>query len=146
MIVGELKAAPQNGAKTMRKLTRALAHCGTPTPERASAGWDRVAFTNYIPVSVGDGAKMPKTQAMWQQAEAELPAILNRLSPAVVVVLGLTMWNRMPATQSFVSDLVQGYRLASGETAMCYAHPHPAYGPGWEYYATAIDKAFEGLV
>jgi len=145
IIVGKAKAAPLLGAATMIKLTRALAHCKTPTQEEASIGWDRIAFTNYIPVSVGHGARIRKTQAMWRQGEAELPAVLNALSPSVVVVLGCDMWSRMPATQVVVSDKVQGYPLLNGDVAMCHAHPHPSMGRPWDYYAAVIDKAFEGV-
>ena len=146
MIVYEARDMPFEGAATIRKLTRALSHCETPTPAQASAGWDRVAFTNYIPVSVGHGARIPKARAMWLQGEAELPAVLNMLNPQVVIVLGLSMWNRMPATQVVVSDKVQGYRLSNGRIAMCHAEPHPSMGSSWKHYAAVIDRAFKQAI
>nr|WP_321984035.1 hypothetical protein [uncultured Lichenicoccus sp.] len=134
---------PLENSRMMRKLTRAIADSWTPTPEASAAGWNRVAFTNYIPVTVGRGAAAIKTNAMWRQAEAELPALLNSLEPSVVVVLGLIMWTQMPPRHVTVSDRVGEYRLNNGRTAMCFAHKHPSWGRGPKYYSTVIDEALE---
>ena len=147
MVVGESREAPLKGAPTMIKLTRALCDSEALTPEQASEAWDTVAFTNYVPVSVGFGPHPAPNSAAWKQAEQEWPGVLELLKPRVVIVLGLRMWNKMPETQTVMSDLVQGYRLANGETAMCYAVRHPVRGgPGWEWYSAFIARNAEGAM
>jgi hypothetical protein len=141
MVVGESRVAPLKGAPTMIKLTRALCNGESPSPEQAAEAWDGVAFTNYIPVSVGLGPRPRPSPVAWRQAAEQWHRILERLKPRVVIVLGLTMWNNMPETQVIESDLVQGYSLENGDTAMCYAINHPARGPSWTEYAAFISKA-----
>lgn len=134
---------PLKNSRLMVTLTRAITRTWVPTPETSAAGWNRVAFTNYIPTTVGEGAAAVKTNAMWRQAETEWPALLRLLEPGVVIVLGLSMWGEMPTTQVIVGDLVQGCQLENGRVAMCHAHKHASRGPGWEYYADVIEKALE---
>jgi hypothetical protein len=141
LVVNEAQVAPGEGSLTMRKLTRALANCQTPTPAQASQAWNRVAYTNYIPVSVGFGADKRPTQSMWAQAEAEWPTLLETLKPNVVIVLGLKMWSRMPTTHSVVSETIQAYRLENGDLATCHATNHPSRGPAWAHYAAFIAQA-----
>ena len=134
-IVKDSRKSPRGHSATMIKLTRALCNCGEPTPEQASAAWDKVAFTNYVPVSVGDGASIRPDRSAWKQGKQEWETLLNEISPRLVIVLGLTLWNRMPKTQVVVSERVQGYRLKSGDISLCHAVHHPSFGPSWTEYA-----------
>ena len=144
MIVNESMKNPVGNSTTMNKLTRAVSNTENPTSPQAAEGWDCVAFTNYVPVTVGDGARRRPTKAGWQQAEEEWIPLLSRLKPSVVIVLGLTMWSRIPVTQTVQSPLVQGYRLDDGHLALCRATRHPSWGPGWATYAAMIIQGLEG--
>lgn len=134
-------AEPNTTIGFLRKLTRALCGVETPTVEQAQAVWQSVAFTNYVPVAVGEGHAANPDRAAWAQAANELPDLLNMLSPRVVIVLGKDMWSRMPETQVIHGDLVQGYTLENGETAMCHVIAHPSRGPSWTEYASFIRDA-----
>lgn len=127
----------------MNKLTRAICNSPSPSSEEASEGWNKVAFTNYIPVTVGDGARKRPSRAGWKQAEEEWPVLLNRLKPRAVIVLGMVMWNQMPTSQTFESAVVQGYQLDDGQVAVCHAVRHPSWGPGWPAYMAFIAQALE---
>ena len=133
---------PAGQSATMDKLTRAVSNTASPTSAQAAEGWSRVAFTNYVPISAGVGARTRPSEAGCKQAKDEWPALLERLSPRVIV-LGLTMWNRRPETQTVQSPLVQGYRLVDGSTALCRATRHPSWGPGWSSYAAMVTSALE---
>lgn len=129
---------PPGYGRFMVCMTRALSGTQNPTEVQAQMGWQSVAFTNYVPVSVGEGPAGRPSQAMWDQAYGEWNELLNTLRPRKIIVLGLTMWSNMPDTQVQIDKVVQGYTLRNGSVAMCYAIKHPARGPGWNEYARFI--------
>lgn len=134
-------AEPNDSIGFLRKLTRALCGVERPSVEQAQVAWQSVAFTNYVPVAVGEGHAANPDRNAWRQAAEEWPDVLNLLHPRVVIVLGKEMWNRMPETQVVLGDLVQGYSFKSGQTAMCHVIAHPSRGPSWTEYAAFIEAA-----
>lgn len=133
--------SPPTKQRFVAKVTRAICRAQWPTVQQAQDAWQSVAFTNYIPVSAGEGSDAHSSRAAWKQAEAEWPGLLDLLKPRVVIVLGLTMWRHMPRTDKVVDDNTQAYRLSDGTFAMCWAFDHPRSGPPWDAYADFIAKA-----
>ncbi|MCJ2111923.1 hypothetical protein MKK64_12025 [Methylobacterium sp. E-025] len=129
---------PPGYGRFMRCLTRSLCGVEHPTEAQAQEAWDTVAFTNYVPLSVGVGPSMRPSAAAWTQAYNEWDDLINIIQPKKVIVLGLTMWSKMPDTQIQIEDSIQGYNLNNGDVSMCYAIRHPSYGPGWREYANFI--------
>ena len=56
----------------MKKLSRGLAGEKEPTKERLHHVWHRVAFTNYVGGTVGEGPRIPPTHDMWKAAKGRL--------------------------------------------------------------------------
>ncbi len=125
----------------MNMLTRGLANCLAPTAEQMKEAWAKVAFTNYIPGTVGLGREARPTEEQWRRAHDAFPALLADLAPRTVIVLGKTMWNRMPETQFYVTEELQAYRLPDGSEAVCWAVRHPSRGLSWEKLAHVIAYA-----
>jgi hypothetical protein len=128
-------------------VSRALANHETPSEARLRAVWERVAFTNYVAATVGEGARTRPADAMWAVAKAEFRADLEELAPDRMIILGRTLWAKMPETDIYITDDVQGYRLGD-RVVMCQALDHPAGGLSWRKLASIIHftyiKEFEG--
>lgn len=120
-------------------LSRALANEKNPGPELLRSAWNRVAFTNYVGETVGLGPRLRPSDAMWKAARDSFPALLERLRPRRIILLGREMWGEMPQKQIRITEDIQGYRLADGSVAYCWATRHPARGLGWEKLAAIID-------
>jgi hypothetical protein len=76
--------------------TKAAALVGAATDppfQPTSDFWDRIAFSNYVPVTVGDGVHDAPTPAMWQRARVRLLELLETLAPTHVLSLGKEQWN-----------------------------------------------------
>jgi hypothetical protein len=137
---------PLHNARTIIKLTRAVSGCERPSPEQAESGWNKYAYTNYIPVSDGFGPSARPRKDTWRQAKEEWPALLDQLKPKTIIVLGKQCWNKMPArtirddaANPFnYNTLNEGYRLANGDVAMCYVIKHPSRGPSFMEYSKFI--------
>lgn len=76
IIVRDSQIAPLEGSSTMIKLTQAICKVANPSIQQATDEWNKVAFTNYVPTTVGDGAKMRPRTSAWKQAEEEWPILL----------------------------------------------------------------------
>ena len=76
---------------------------------------------------------------MWATAHKEFLPHLSNLEPTPkrVIVLGKRLWSAMPPTDSFVSEDLQGYRVAD-EMVMCLAVNHPAGGLSRRKLASVI--------
>ena len=92
-------------------LTRGVAGKANPTRQDREAGWARVAFTNYVPGTVGGAARIRPSLELWAQAKAEFPDLLRKLRPKNVIVLGKTMWEMMPDTQLWLLPMFKAIRL-----------------------------------
>ena len=132
---------PQSKQGTLRKLTRAVCGLREPNALQSAAAWKRYAFTNYVPVSVSIGNTYRPTNEAWTQAEDEWDDVLRFVAPKAILVLGKGLWGHMPHTQIRLSKNIQGYALANGETAMCFAVPHTARGPAWSVFAAWLAAA-----
>lgn len=124
-------------------LTRGVTGKANPTRQDREAGWARVAFTNYVPGTVGGAARIRPSLELWAQAKAEFPDLLRKLRPKNVIVLGKTMWEMMPDTQLWLTADVQGYSLDDDSMALCWAVPHPSAGLSWEWLAALVDYLCE---
>jgi hypothetical protein len=133
-------------ARFMKMLTRGVAGSFDAPPEQVEAAWSRVAFTNYVDGTVGIGARVRPSEDQWHAAAKAFPAMLKDLRPRNVIVLGKTMWSRMPDADVWLTDDVQGYRLEDRSVTMCWAVPHPAAGLSWQRLAQLIAYAGEGKI
>jgi hypothetical protein len=127
-----------NCGRFFAMVSRALANERDPTSDPLQFVWDRVAFTNYVSVTVGDGSRTRPTPAMWGDAKRDFLPQVSKLAPKRVIVLGTTMWVQMPETDIYITDEVQGYRFRDDEIMMCSAVSHPAGGLSWRKLASAI--------
>ena len=134
-------AAFPRGQRFLDMISRGV--CGKYAPSLAemTAAWESIAFTNYVPASVGIGPRERPSPEAWQQADDEWQLVLARLKPRNIIVLGRGMWGYMPETQVLISKDVQGYRLPDGTVAMCRATWHPAGGQSWISLAAEIVAA-----
>lgn len=130
-----------SGQRFLDMVSRGVRDAYAPSLAEVAAAWESIAYTNYVPISVGDSSRMRPGDAAWKQADDEWPLVLARLKPRNIIVLGREMWRYMPTTQVIVSDDVQGYRLPNGGTAMCRATWNPAGGLSWKALATEIAAA-----
>lgn len=118
-----------NDMPFMKMLSRGLTGEREPSKERLHHVWHRVAFTNYVGGTVGEAPRERPTRDMWEAAKhAFRPDILNKLRPRRIIVLGRTMWSKMPKEDVYMTDDVQGYYLDDNSVAVCWALPHPSAG------------------
>jgi hypothetical protein len=118
----------------MKTLCRAITNAFSPSVDRLAYCWDRVAFTNYVPMSL-DGPRQPVSSELWNSATKEFRDILERTKPKRIIVLGKQMWGHMPVTPIVFNDDVQAYQLSSGDTCYCWAVSHPSHGLSWQTLA-----------
>lgn len=130
-----------NDMRFMKTLSRGLAGEKEPSKDRLHHVWHLVAFTNYVGGTVGEGPRERPTSAMWKAAECAFPNILNKLRPRRIIVLGKTMWSKMPDTDVYITDDVQGYSLEDGSVAVCWALHHPSARLSWTRLADTIHFA-----
>jgi hypothetical protein len=131
-----------NCGRFFAMVSRALANDELPTRERLQFVWSRVAFTNYVSTTVGEGPRTCPTREMWKAAHAEFRPHVSELKPKRIIVLGKRLWSEMPPTDIFVTDELQGYRIAD-EMVMCLAVNHPAGGLSWRKLASVIYFTYE---
>jgi len=139
--IGNFEASPN----FMRTVSRGLANDYAPTPVQLRATWATVAFTNYVDGSVGDGARVRPSPAMWRAAAGVWLTLLDELRPQSVVVLGKSLWASMPESHLHRTDDLQAYRMSDGSIASCWAVRHPAAGLSWRDLANVIDQARNGV-
>jgi len=127
----------------IRTLSRALANEEWPGADELRRVWHRVAFTNYVPGTVGEGPRLEPTAEMWESSKQAFPELLNKLEPRRVIILGKRTWSHMPVCDVWITDDVQAYRLASGSLAMCWALKHPSWGLSWRELSAFVQFACE---
>ncbi|GBR45429.1 hypothetical protein [Gluconobacter roseus] len=140
MVEGQLEPTADDSS-FMTMLTNALTDRDCDTVAKRHAGWAQVAFTNYVPVSIGTAARQRPDAQAWGMAKAEWPMLLERLSPRHVIVLGLGSWDHIPKgkpihdaayTGPARDPAIEEFTLANGQTVLCWCHWHPSAGASWE--------------
>ncbi|MDC0721656.1 hypothetical protein [Nannocystis bainbridge] len=107
------------------------------TPEERGDFWHSVAFTNYIPVSVGRGAKKEPTEEMWSAAIPRFSALIAEHEPQFLLVLGHELWRRVHYSYAMdgrpephLSPLGEWrmwrYRITPDQTILACATTHPS--------------------
>ena len=128
-----------NDMPFMKMLSRGLAGEEDPSKERLHHVWHRVAFTNYVGGTAGEAPRERPTPDMWEAADRAFhPDILNKLRPRRIIVIGKTMWSKMPDADVYMTEDVQSYLLEDGSIAVCWALPHTAAGLSWTRLADTI--------
>ncbi len=136
-----------NDMPFIKMLSKGLAGEKEPSKERLCHVWNRVAFTNYVGGTVGEAPRERPTTAMWNAAkDAFRPDILNKLTPRPkqIIVIGKTLWGKMPDTDVYMTEDVQGYMLEDHLVVVCWALPHTAAGLCWTRLADTIYFALGG--
>ena len=112
--------------KLMKKLSQALAGKEDPDQNLLNCVWHRVAFTYYVGETKSDFCSN----------------VLNKLRPRRIIVIGKTLWSKMPKPADvYMTDDVQGYLFDEDRSvAVCLAHPYP----GWVRLADTIYFALGG--
>ena len=119
-------------------LTRGITGEESPEKEKMINAWDRVAFTNYVPGSVGKGPRSRPSREQWEAAQGQWKELLNKIRPRRVIVVGKTAWGEMPETQLGFCEDVQGYSLDDESKVICWAVDHPRHGLRWRRLAAII--------
>ena len=92
----------RDGTRRIRFYTRTEAVCvGVPFAEtdEPTSFWDRVAFSNFVPMTVGMASDAVPTAEMWRAGSEYFTRLLDELRPSHVLSLGQRQWNqiRLPA-------------------------------------------------
>ncbi|MGH9605485.1 MAG: hypothetical protein ACRD3N_07275 [Terracidiphilus sp.] len=127
-------------------MARALCGKEMPTYEERKRAWNGVAFSIFVPGTVGLGARNRPKREMFDKAVGPFLDLLENIRPHKVLVTGKAMWNQMPGCQAYLCDGLQAYMLSNGPLVWCLAVPHPCNrekgeGFAWERVAAAI-RAF----
>ena len=144
-IIGEILELDNFGSVNynmsfMKMLSRGLAGEEEPSKKLLRRVWQRVAFTNYVGGTTGEGPGTPPTPAMWEAAKRAFhPDILNELRPRRIIVIGKVMWSKMPKADVYMTGDVKGYSLEDHSVAVCWALP--ARGLSWTRLADTIHFA-----
>ena len=72
--------------------------------------WHSIAFYNYVQDFMDDSRTRPNKD-QWKSAEKPFLAVVDRLQPDMVLVLGATMWHKMP----------------NGDGKVCAMRKHPRH-------------------
>jgi hypothetical protein len=134
------------GLRFLRTLSRGITNEEHPKPDQLKAAWDRVAFANYVPGTIGEFGSRPRKEH-WDRARSEFPALLECVKPLRMIVLGRTMWRKLSpcadvgegldayAGKSFAT---YAFKLSSGELCWCQPVSHPRAGLSWRTLAALI--------
>jgi dihydrofolate reductase len=121
--------------------TRRIYGLESPTAEQARTAWASVASTNYVPGTVGEGSETRRASQQWRTAREEWPQLFAAIESRRVVVMGLTMWKKVPSAHIVLNDKIKTYTLPNGYMVLCFRTYHPAAGHSWQYLADAIAQA-----
>lgn len=77
------------------RLHRMLTGVEDPAEVTVRQAWSRVAYANYIPVSVGASPDAHKTVKHWMLAAEFFPMLIDELQPDRLLVFGKSTWNHI---------------------------------------------------
>jgi hypothetical protein len=140
-----IQGIPRTDHPMCQMMTRGLCGEYAPSLETRRAAWATAAFTNYVPVTVGDKPRVRPKKAHWNQAADEWHELLAKTGPRNVVVIGKQLWDRLPEGDMKVADIanVALYRLENNSSVTCRWMHHPAAGGSWKTLMARI-SALEG--
>jgi hypothetical protein len=107
-----------------------------------------VAFTNFIPGSIGEGRESKPSRAHWEHGEEEIPAVLEYLLPRHIIAFGISdLWKHLHTdiganeTDALAGKPFSkcGFTLSTGEIAWCQPVTHPSWAKHWRELRAAID-------
>lgn len=135
----------------MTSMGKALCGKKEPTLDEREHAWSEVAFTEFIQVTVGMGAKKRPTARMIREARKGLLPLLEEIRPTKVLVTGMNLWNNfLPGCNGpHLCDDLQAYKLSDGRLVWCLAVPHPSnrmkgQGFPWKRISDAI-RTFKAI-
>lgn len=119
------------------KTSALVAEASELPSQPTSEFWNKIAFLNYVPVTVGSGVHDAPTPTMWRRGNSRLLEILEDLRPTHVLSLGKEQWNRIrtlgdlksaPVRQT-EAGLIHIWRSdARAIVATPIAHPTASFG------------------
>lgn len=130
----------KTGARFLFQITRALAYTCDPNQAQRRRAWASCAFVNYVQSTGGEGAGTRPTTDLFRDAQRPFLELLEELRPHRVIVLGKTMWSKMPECQVYRHKDLQAYMLADRSLVWVKAMVHPRGGLSWQPYAKAFDQ------
>lgn len=68
-----------------------------PASAEKLQAWHAMAYYTYVQQIVGAGPRQRPTRAMWTASHAAFRSVLAALQPDVVLVLGVGVWDHLPA-------------------------------------------------
>ena len=130
----------------MQALSRALTNEKAPQRDRLGFVWDRVAFANFVPGTVGVRGETDNTRPGrndWERGRSEFPALLEEVKPLRMIQFGTVAWSELPSADVGEGLGAHAFRLSTGELCWCQAFAHPAHGGvSWRTLASAIYFTF----
>jgi hypothetical protein len=135
------------GLGFLRTVSRGITNEEHPQPDQLKAAWNRVAFTNYVPGSIGEAGSRP-TEEQWERGRSEFGTLLDEVKPLRMIVLGREMWSKLP--EAHIGEQSDAYtgnfdryaiRLSTGELCWCQPLRHPSGGLGWGELAATVRAA-----
>lgn len=127
------------------RVARVITGCALTRPE-ARAYWRQLSFYNYIQGIVGPTARHRPSDASWRNSEEAFYAVLSRLRPAHLLVLGVELWRRSPPGVSAQPPLTldhpkRRYDVADGHLTRATYVPHPAsFGFSWRKWHPVVSQ------
>lgn len=138
-IVEHVIKNPEQASRSMVTITRALCNNANPTLEQRQTAWAAVAFNNFVPGSVGIGARRRPSPEAWAHAQVSFLATLPQPRPTRLLVLGRANWNHLPWEHWDQASM--SYILHDGTQILTSPVAHPAaIGMSWSKLHDAIKQ------
>lgn len=113
--------------------------------------WQSVAFYNYIQEFVGNAPRKKHICELWKRAEKPFLAVLRRLNPKLVLVVGRKNWNNISmkgragpalenAPERHYGDTWR-YPITNGRTALAFHVKHTSSGYNFRKFAPLFRAA-----
>jgi hypothetical protein len=106
------------------------------------AFWNSIAFYNFVQSQVDGGARRRPLRSQWIDAVTPFHAVLTKLKPDRVWVLGKTLWDWLPQGEESLrrNSHLEGHRLSGGHVAWFYGTRHPSSGFSWKTHHKEVSE------
>jgi hypothetical protein len=125
-----------------------------PNDEEREQFWQSVAFYNYIQEFVGDSPQRKHDPILWERGEPAFFAVLRRLRPELVLVIGQMNWNNISTLYVPAGEMLKHaperryaevcrYPIGEGRTALAFHVKHTAAGFNFKKFVPlfrSVDK------